>query len=319
MRLSRRTTAVVVGTAGLVLGILTAGQGLANAVPAGGGTSTCTGTLTSPGELSGTYNNLVITGACAIQNGPVQVRGNLTVAPNGILNAVYGANGSNITIGGNLIALQNSSVMLGCDSIYATIFVNPSGGPISVPEFPCIDDPNPNAPTYVSHDTVRGNIIGIGALGVVVHAATIDGSFSVVGGGGTTSCNPEGVFSYDIGFPQYSFLADSTVRGNASLVNVATCWSGFIRDTVHGSIVNDNVQNGDPDGNELVTNTIHGNYVCLNDSPAVQFGDSNGQPSQVGGLAVGQCAFGVTALNPAPEAGISDWTPVVQPISVPLH
>jgi hypothetical protein len=320
MTLSRRTTAAVLGTAGLVLGILTAGQGLASAAPArAGGTYVCTGTLTSPGELLGTYSNVVISGACAVQTGPVHVTGNLTVAPNGILNAVYGADGSYITIGGNLLALKNASVMLGCDTVYATIFVNASGGPLSVPEFPCIDDPNPNAPTFTSHDTVGGSIIATDSLGVVVHNATIGGSFSVLGATGGDSCTPEGVFNYDVFFPPYSFLADSTVRGSASIIGTDTCWTGVIRTNIGGSLIVTGVTNGDPDGNEIVTNTVHGSLVCLDDSPAVQFGDSNGQPNLVRGAAVGQCAFGVTALNPAPEAGISDWTPVVQPISLPLR
>lgn len=121
MRLSRRTTATVVGAAGLVLGILTAGQGLANAAPAwGGGTSTCTGTVTSPGELTGTYDNLVITGACVVQDGPVQVRGNLTVAQGAALTAIFGqddltsSGNSNLTVHGNFYVQQGASVMLGC-------------------------------------------------------------------------------------------------------------------------------------------------------------------------------------------------------------
>jgi hypothetical protein len=61
----------------LVAGVLAVGQGVAAAAPAShGGTFTCTGPLTSPGELSGTYANLVINGACAVQSGPVHVKGN---------------------------------------------------------------------------------------------------------------------------------------------------------------------------------------------------------------------------------------------------
>jgi hypothetical protein len=46
----------------------------------------------------------------------------------------------------------------------------------------------------------------------------------------------------------------------------------------------------DPDANEYVTNTIFGNLVCHNDSPAPQVGDSQGLPNVVTGQKVDQCA-----------------------------
>ena len=45
----------------------------------------------------------------------------------------------------------------------------------------------------------------------------------------------------------------------------------------------------DPDGNEYVTNTIHGSLMRGN-SPAPQVGDSEGSPNVVTGRETGQCA-----------------------------
>ena len=51
-----------------------------------------------------------------------------------------------------------------------------------------------------------------------------------------------------------------------------------------------NNQMDDPDANEFVTNVIHGNLVCHNNSPPPQVGDSEGQPNVVSGKKVDQCA-----------------------------
>jgi hypothetical protein len=53
--------------------------------------------------------------------------------------------------------------------------------------------------------------------------------------------------------------------------------------------LNDNVLE-DPDGNEYVTNTIHGSLNCRGNSPAPQVGDSGGSPNHVTGAKTGQCA-----------------------------
>jgi hypothetical protein len=53
--------------------------------------------------------------------------------------------------------------------------------------------------------------------------------------------------------------------------------------------LNDNVL-VDTDGNEYVTNTIHGSLHCSGNSPAPQVGDSEGEPNVVTGAKTGQCA-----------------------------
>jgi len=124
MRPIWRTLTCALGAGGLVLGALTAGQGVASASVSQLGVQVCSGTATSPGQLVGTYDNLEITGQCNLQNGPVTVYGNLDVAPNASLNAVFGLDNSHLTVDGNLIVQKNASVM-----IAATRCLSPYGEP----------------------------------------------------------------------------------------------------------------------------------------------------------------------------------------------
>ena len=67
-------------------------------------------------------------------------------------------------------------------------------------------------------------------------------------------------------------------------------WMGFIRNHVNGSVnLSGNVL-VDPDGNEYVTNSIHGSLSCFGNSPAPQVGDSEGSLNHVTGAKTGQCA-----------------------------
>jgi len=317
MRPKWRTLSCALGAGGLLLGVLAAGQGVAGASPVQrSGTSTCTGTLDNPGELAGFYENLDIKGVCAVQNGPVQVLGNLTVEPNASLNAVFGLKNSNLTVWGNMNVDKNATVMMGCDTVSVTLWG--TTGLFNTPEFPCIDDPNGlTAPTLSSHDTVRGNLTAIDSLGVVLHNTQVLGNVFENGGGGGNNCVNQGIFFQDIGFPQYSGFFDGTINGNLTIENVTSCWYGSFRMVIDGSYVHENVINNDPDGNEVSDNQIAGNMICQGNSPAIQFGDSNGTPSKVAGRATGECGFNVTALNPAPEAGVEGVTPVPVHISVP--
>jgi hypothetical protein len=74
MRPIWRTLTCALGAGGLVLGALASSTGVANAsADHHSGITTCNGTANAPGELAGTYQNLVIAGECAVQNGPVIV------------------------------------------------------------------------------------------------------------------------------------------------------------------------------------------------------------------------------------------------------
>ena len=46
----------------------------------------------------------------------------------------------------------------------------------------------------------------------------------------------------------------------------------------------------DPDGNEVDTNVVQGNFVCSGNNPAAQVGDSGGFPNIAFGKATGECA-----------------------------
>jgi hypothetical protein len=318
MRPIWRTLTCALGAGGLLLGALTAGQGVASASVSQLGVQVCSGTAASPGQLVGTYDNLEIIGQCNVQNGPVTVYGNLQVAPNAALNAVFGLDNSRLTVDGNLFVQNNASVMLGCDTVFVTLWGTDSS--FLTPEFPCIDDPNQNAPTLTSHDVIRGNLIATNPLGVVLHNTAVSGNVSQNGGGGGNNCINQGIFNEDIGFPQYSGYFDGSIGGNLSITNLATCWFGSFRMNIGGSMINENDVNNDPDGNEIETNVIHGSFICTNDdSPAVQWGDGNGVPNEVGGAAIGECGFNVLVPNPAPEAGVEGVTPVLVHVSVPLH
>jgi hypothetical protein len=90
-------------------------------------------------------------------------------------------------------------------------------------------------------------------------------------------------------FATWNTIEDSVIHGGVTIEGYDGFWIGFIRNTVYGDVnLNNNVV-GDPDGNEYVTNTIHGSLNCRGNSPAPQIGDSEGSPNQVTGAKTGQC------------------------------
>jgi hypothetical protein len=65
--------------------------------------------------------------------------------------------------------------------------------------------------------------------------------------------------------------------------------AGFIRNTVTSNVnFNGNVT-FDPDGNEVVTNSVGRNLNCTGNSPAPQVSYSEGTHNTIGGKATGQC------------------------------
>ena len=122
---------------------------------------------------------------------------------------------------------------------------------------------------------------GIDLFGCCRHAHTAlvflqlrDGGIDLHGGSGAFG-GP-----FDI---TWTTIEDSTINGDVTVAGYNGFWMGFIRNTVNGSVtLNDNVL-VDPDGNEYVTNTIHGSLNCAGNSPAPQIGDSEGSPNQVTG------------------------------------
>ena len=204
----------------------------------------------------------------------------------------HGAGASNITVHGNIMVSGGASLILGC---FAS-------------SFPCVDDPSPNSPTLNSPSFVDGDVIASDPLGVLVHGSTIGGDIRESGGGGGAftgpgaHCTPTGIFK-KFQSPVFSDVEDNTVGGNLWVTGVQSCWLGAFRDKVSGSVTFSNNKMADPDANEVLTNRIQGNLICVGNTPANEFGDSHGTPNVVGGFAVGQCGFPVRKPNPAPAPG----------------
>jgi hypothetical protein len=129
--------------------------------------------------------------------------------------------------------------------------------------------------------TITGGVHATDPASVQIHFTTINGGVDIHGGSG-----PFGG-PFDI---TWTTIEDSRINGAVTIEGYNGFWAGFIRNTVYGSVnLNDNVL-ADPDGNEYVTNTIHGNLNCAGNSPAPQIGDSEGSPNVVTGAKTGQCA-----------------------------
>ena len=306
----------------LALSGVLVGAGSASASPphrdSYGHSYNCTG-----GNVSaGTYNSMVITGVCYMPAGTVVVRGDLTVAPGALLDAVTPGDPagpgallpSTVFVGGNVWVGHGAVLFLGCS-------------------------PNVSCPMAVTYDRIGGSLTATGALGVVVHSTSIGGNFSLLGGGGgvvggtaTGVCggNPAAVppvpapvpplWAADpslangegpgMPIPVYSDAEDNVIGGNLSIIGLHSCWLGGLRNQVGGDAnFSANVM-GDPDALEMGNNLVSGNLTCLANVPAVQFGDGGAAPNMVGGFGIGECGFHVKVLNPAPEAmqgpGISE-------------
>ncbi len=215
---------------------------------------------------SGTYDGFTVTGTCKVAHGAnVTINGNLTIADGAVFGGLFDpANLVHIT--GNVKVGKGALFGLG----YGTTAV--------------IDgNVNANQPLslYLGNMTIHGNVVS--------------------NGGGTAD-------------RFYNFpIKDNTIDGNLIMHGWAGGWIGAVRNTVGGNIdfsnnssvvhaTNDATCTGtfpngcdatpgaDPDSSEPVQNTISGNLICHNNSPAAQFGDSGAGPNIVSGNKIGECA-----------------------------
>jgi hypothetical protein len=132
-----------------------------------------------------------------------------------------------------------------------------------------------------NNGTISAGVHGTDAASVQIHFARINGGVRIHGGSG-----PFGP-PFDV---TWNTIEDSHINGSVTIAGYNGFWMGFIRNNVRGSVnLNNNVLE-DPDGNEYVTNTIHGSLKCSGNSPAPQVGDSGGSPNRVTGAKTGQCA-----------------------------
>ena len=292
----------------LVLGTVVLGAGAAGAAQANGHrSSVCTGTFQSPGVLAGKFKgDVVINGVCAVNGGAAVIKGNLILAPGSALNATFALNDvaktgtSSLTVKGDVKVGRGALLAMGCEPNFST----------------CTDDPNASTGgTLTGQNKVFGNIRAVQALGVLLHASTIKGSVSVIGGGGVESCNPPfpGVFA-DLQSPPFTDAEDNSVGGNLIMTGLHSCWLGALRNSVRGNIFVAGNSMADPDAMEILANHVRGSIACFANSPVVNYGDSGSSPNKVKGNAFGECGFNVLQPNPAPSPGVPAGP--LEPISV---
>jgi hypothetical protein len=246
---ARRSLAVLAAGLGLMVATGTAQAGSAHHH----GNVTCRGGTITPGH----YRSLTIKGVCTLGNsGTVSVRHDVVVRRGGILNAVTQGT---LRVGGDVVVGRHGVAGIGCSA-----------------EVGCNTPPD---------DVIRGSVRANGAWAVIVHAVTIGHNVRLVGGGGSMNCASTAL----LGGPYYFDVEDSTVGGNVLERRIHSCWLGFIRDTVGGTVTLKGNRFGDPDAMEIVTNTIGGDLNCFNNVPQAHVGDSMGAPNVVGGVKRGEC------------------------------
>ena len=233
-----------------------------NARAASAAPYTCTGGSIAPG----TYSSLTVARPCALDSGSVTVQHRVTILSGGALFAAFG--GSDLTVGQNVNVQPNGVLVLGCE-----------------PEaFICLNDPDQEVGTLMTHHAIGGNLIADEALTVIVHNTAIQGNAIVSGGG--VNCDPQAILD---GSPAYATFEDNVIGRNAVITNWDSCWLGFIRNTVSGNVNFQKNVTFDPDANEVVSNVISGKLNCSANSPAPQIGDSGGSLNIVSRGATGQC------------------------------
>ena len=214
-------------------------------------------TCRSGNVASGHYQSLRIAGFCTIpDNRTVTISGNLVVADHAVLDSVHMGT---VHIGQDLLVGKGAVLGFGCA---------PSAG--------C---------SGTSDDVIGGSLKTTGAAAVIMHGNTIRHNISIQGGGGSMDCTSTALF----GGPYYYTQEDSWIGGSVWISGVRSCWMGFIRNHVGGSVHLWDNRFGDPDAMEIVTNHIHGDLTCFNNSPHAQVGDSEGSPNVVGGRKRGEC------------------------------
>lgn len=250
--------AAVVGAGVLAL----AGASSANAAKGSSGAAnlSCSGGTID----SGTYKNVTVTGACTVVDGAeVTILGNLVVGAGAMFDA---QTHSTVTIMKNVSAGPGSLFGLGCTEAH-----------------PCNDG---QAGTQT--DRVYGNVSLDQVFDAAINGVWIGGNLTSVGGGA-------GLLDPETQFVPFS-VKDDVVEGNISVTGLTTVWFGVIRAQVGKNLIVKDVTLSDPDGNEIVANTIGGNLVCLGNTPTAQLGDAveDGPPgygpNTVGKKAIGECA-----------------------------
>ena len=209
---------------------------------AASGASVCSGTLSAPGTLAGSYESVVVRGACMVVGSGATVTDDVTVTAGSTLAAANG--GAPLDVGGNLLVEKGAVVVMGCDA-----------------ESPCF-----NNSTQVTGAHVTGNLVMNSALAAIVHEGSIGGHVSDQGGGGGSTCaTMPGVFQL-IQAPVFSAFENVSIGGNVDISNVHSCWLGLARDSIAGSVSLAGNNFADKDAIEVLANQIGGSLSCVSNS-----------------------------------------------------
>jgi hypothetical protein len=239
-----------------------AGAPAAHATPNGATTVVCHGGTIASGD----YYELVVHGTCTIPDGAmVTVETQLYVTAGSTLNAITTAK---VHVKGNVQVGRHAVLGLGC-----------------------AQETNCATPTK---DEVGGNINSDHATAVILHNNKVKGDITTLNDGPGRTCAPSkqlGSFPrLGPGTPAYDDFEDNSVGGYLTTSGLRSCWMGVVRNHVGSNILVNNDRTADPDGNEVVANTVKGDLGCYNNKPAAQIGDSHGAPNMVNGLKLGECA-----------------------------
>ena len=223
-------------------------------------------TTCSGGRInSGTYDHLRVTGACSVPEGAdVTIMHGLTITRGSSFSA--DTKPSEVHIGGDVVARRGSTFALGC---------TPAHGCEGGDSFSVAD--------------IGGDVRLDHVYNAAINGVSIGGSVISAGGGAG--------FVFDKGqFVPFS-IKDDFIHGDLRVWRLKTTWFGVIRSTINGTVALRRIKNDDPDGVEVVHNTIGQDLICFRNHPKPQFGDADdgappGYPySTVGGHVYGQCKF----------------------------
>jgi len=286
MRTYLRNLSCLVFSGAVIGGVLAATP----VTPAGAavtGTTTCSGTPSAPGVLTGTHGAVVVKGACEVNAGAAVVNGDLTLSPGSALLAAFalndqtGSGTSSLAVTGNVLVRAGATLLMGC---------NPAN-------FACLDDPNQSNPTLSMHPTVGLDLRSNQPLGVIVHNFSVGGDVIQTGGGGGVNCKPQGVFKL-FQSPVYSTYEVGTVGGDIRISSVHSCWMGVVEMHVGNTVVMYQNKLADPDAIEILSNNITGNLICRGNSRTWDNGDigpnlfpRQPEPNTVGRNRIGQCVL----------------------------
>ena len=262
--------------------------------------TSCSGTLSAPGLLSGTYSgDVTVTGFCVADGPPTLIRGDLRLAAGSALNATFALDdvthtgATSLTVKGDVTVGSGAVLAMGCEPNFS----------------PCSDDPAASTGgTLTGQNTVSSDVTATSALALIVHASYIKGDVRQTGGGGGLSCAPPttGVFSL-LQSPVFSDYEDNTISGDLTVTGVHSCYFGGLRDSVKGDLRYTNNSFGDPDASEVLSNVVSGDIACSGNSPVVHYGDSEGVPNRAH-EASGECSFTAKQPNPAPSGPLTPIT-----------